>query len=485
VIHLYRLILIGEFADLYAQLAEGGRWVSDQWWYTLAHVCQRWRNLVLGSASYLDLCLVCTFGMPVADMLAHSPPLPLIIDYFVPSPPLPRNCPVDDGDISRITAEEKGIIFALKQRDRIRRVRLRVPASNLQKLVEVIDEEYPILEYLILSPLAHDGTTFELPERLQAPHLHHLVLINFAIPIGYRLLTTATSLVTFWLVVRSPSTYFPPNFLLQWISSMPQLETLVIDFLPPELSTVEDDEESQHKEARITLPNLRRFEFTGGNAYLEALVCRFIAPCLEKFKLFFPWRRTFSIPGLVRFMNTTENLTFDSAKFVFTRKLVYVEFYLSAEAETKTNSFFMCIYCGYFESPLPSVAQIFNSLGQRFSMVEHLALEYKSRGRLIDYRDEACAEWRGLLRSFSNVKTLRIDYGLVEAFSRCLRLRDEEQPLWLLPNLQLFTYFGSTNADDVALNSFVDARRIAGSPITLIDATVFQDLRPRSFISQD
>ena len=47
----------------------------------LAHVCQRWRNLILGSASYLDLCLVCTSGKPVADMLTLSPPLPLIIDY--------------------------------------------------------------------------------------------------------------------------------------------------------------------------------------------------------------------------------------------------------------------------------------------------------------------------------------------------------------------------------------------------------------------
>ena len=42
---------------------------------------QRWRNLLLGSAYYLGLCLVCTWGTPVADMLAHSPPPPLILDY--------------------------------------------------------------------------------------------------------------------------------------------------------------------------------------------------------------------------------------------------------------------------------------------------------------------------------------------------------------------------------------------------------------------
>ncbi|KAI0276410.1 hypothetical protein BGY98DRAFT_986246, partial [Russula aff. rugulosa BPL654] len=51
-----------------------GYWVEERWWYRLAHVCQRWRNLILGSATYLGLCLVCTYGTPVADMLAHSPP---------------------------------------------------------------------------------------------------------------------------------------------------------------------------------------------------------------------------------------------------------------------------------------------------------------------------------------------------------------------------------------------------------------------------
>ena len=74
-----------------------------------------WRNLILGSASYLGLCLV-------ADMLAHSPPLPLIIDY--------------DSEIGDIGAEdEEGIAHALQQRDRVRRIRLWMPVLKLQKLL--------------------------------------------------------------------------------------------------------------------------------------------------------------------------------------------------------------------------------------------------------------------------------------------------------------------------------------------------------------
>ena len=68
------------------------------------HVCQRWRNLILGSASYLGLCLTCTSGKPIADMLAHSPPLPLIVDY--------------DGETDNVCAkDEEGIALALEQHD--------------------------------------------------------------------------------------------------------------------------------------------------------------------------------------------------------------------------------------------------------------------------------------------------------------------------------------------------------------------------------
>ena len=194
VIYLYRPVLIDEHVDENAPLAEGWRW-----WYKLAQVCQRWRNLTLRSSSYLGLCLVCTYDTPVADKLAHSPPLPLIIDYSGYS-----HCVVAES--SYLAAEEKRMILALKQRDRICRVRLSVPSPNLQKVVEIIDGECPILEYLYLSPLVVDGTTFKLPERLQAPHLGHLVLNNFTLSIGSLLFTTTEDIVTFWFSTWDPCT---------------------------------------------------------------------------------------------------------------------------------------------------------------------------------------------------------------------------------------------------------------------------------------
>jgi hypothetical protein len=121
-------------------------------------------------------------------MLAHSPPLPLVIDYAFQD---------------NITAEyQEGAILALKQRDRVRRVRLQIPAADLQKIIVAMDDEYPILEFLSIAlPILDNSATLIFPETLQAPHLRHLLLQGFSLPIRSRLLTTAVGLVTLSLHV--------------------------------------------------------------------------------------------------------------------------------------------------------------------------------------------------------------------------------------------------------------------------------------------
>jgi hypothetical protein len=75
--------------------------------------------------------------------------------------------------------------------------------------------------------------------------------------------------------------------------------------------------------------------------------------------------------------------------------------------------------------------------------------------------------WHKFLRSFNNVKILRVNDGLVQELSRCLRSDDGEFPLGLLPKLQELAYSGSSNAGD-AFIPFIDARRDTGRPITLV-----------------
>ncbi len=273
IFYLYRPFFLGEDRNEYERLNGGVElWVQGRWWYRLAHVCERWRNLILGSASYLGLSLVCTNGTPVENMLAHSPPLPLTVDYSI------------EGGIT--AEDEEGLLLALEQRHRVRHLRLIFPVQNLRKLVMSIDEEFPILEYLVAWPPVKDNTILMLPETLQAPNLHHLTLVGFVCPMRPQLHPTAAGLVTLRLVIMHPSAYFRPNILLQWISFMPQLDSLEIAFtLPVRDRDVERQLTHRPITTYITLPNLRFFWFRGISAYLEAVVCRITTPRLESCKL--------------------------------------------------------------------------------------------------------------------------------------------------------------------------------------------------------
>jgi hypothetical protein len=396
-------------------------------------------------------------GTPVADMLAHSPPFPLVIDFFQRD----------------ITAEdEEGIVLALEQRHRIRRIRLEIPILDLQKLIVSINQVYPILEYLTMAPLFNDkNANLELPETFQAPHLRHLGLFGFTIPRRSQLLTTAVGLVTLCLAMANPSTYFQPTVLLQWITPMPQLKTLVVLFyFPVPNRDVEKQVSRMPLLEHVTLPNLRHFWFRGVSAYMEAFVRRISAPHLQKLQILFFEQLTFSIPHLVQFMNTTENLGFSDGKLQFFDEYVDLEVYPPEETEDDTEmyAFHIRIHCWHLDWQVSSVAQILNVLGPRFSAVEHLTLVHEVHGQSSkEHNDVDRTEWHKLLKPFSNVKTLFIDDGLVEELSRCLQLEDGEGPLELLPELQELTYSGNGDIDD-AFISFIDARQSSDHPVTLV-----------------
>ena len=466
IFYLYRPFIFGEDNNTNATVTGGdGGWGSGRWWYKPAHVCQRWRNIILGSSSYLDLSLVCTKGTPVADMLAHSPPLPLTIDY---SP--------EHDEIA--AADEERAILALKQHGRVRRVRLGMPVTNLRRLVMVMNEEYPILETLIVIPWIMDDTTILMfPETLLAPHLRHLSLVKFSHPIGSQLLTTVVGLVSLSLFMTHPATYFPPSTLLRWLSFMPQLETLVITFF---FAVPSRDVERQLSRVpvmtHVTLSNLHSLAIHGVSAYLEAVVSRITTPRLEELQVSFTNQLTFSVPGLLQFMNTLENLGFDSAKFKFSNTRVDAKVYLREEDEMRP--LILSVLCLHLDWQVSSVAQIFNLRSQMFSAVEHLALEHEVHDwSSEEHNDVDRIEWLKLLTSFGKVKTLSVAHGLVQGLSQCLQSEDGELSSELLPELQEITYSGRGNTGD-QFTSFIDVRQNAGRPITLIRRSPSPDPSP-------
>jgi F-box-like len=455
IFHLYRLTDPDEYDR--EKTGKVFAWSRQRWWYRLAHVCRQWRSLILESPSRLDLHLYCTNGVPVADMLTHSPPLPLTIYYH---------------NAQKITAEdESGILLALSHRDRVRRIKF-FELPNLGKFVTAMDDQFPILERLYLN----FQTEVALPETFQAPNLRNLSLGTASIPMGSPLLTTATRLVTLTLLSTPgpASSYFPPSYILTRLSLMPQLERLVIEFCFP---TPNRDVESQlHQTPDITtLPNLCWFSFTGVSAYLERLVARISAPSLSILHVSLFNQLPFTFPHLFQFMKTSENLRFTAVRVTFDALAVTLH-----TAPWKWDTPLMLqirsIYLdrGDLDWRVASAAQLFDSISPVLSVVEQVTFSYE-HNRLSEWRNDVDrSQWCELLRPFTNVKTIHVQDDLANKIFHSLPSDDGEPPLEVLPNLEEVGYSGRSDTRD-AFTRFLNERQVSGHPVSLrlVDPSIF------------
>ena len=444
-------------------IRQGGEWIRERWWYRLIQVCRKWRYLVLESASYLRLLLVCAPGTPVADMLAHSPPLPIVIDH------------VEDWQYNEITAEdEKGIVLALQHRDRVLRIRLSSSILVLQRLILALDGEFPILEFLLIEPWPPWSVTehvdLNFPESFRAPHVHQLVLQNFPTPIQSPLITTMANLVTLFFTKIPFSPYFHPNALLRRLSLMPQLEILSVGF-----KLCHDMERQLLRTpitTQVTLPSLRLLGFKGSSAYLEALLPWVTTPLLEQLEIDFFNRMLYSIPHLQQFMNTTGNFRPKTVKVTFYDRLyVRGDLHWHSDRGLYTSSLSLSLGGKHLEWQVVSAVQVSQALETVFSAVEYLILDYVMVDmslELSNYEADRTG-WREFLGSFGNVKTLDISpgYVLFGQLSRALQPDEGESPMELLPRLQELSY-GVRDALPDAFTLFADARQKAGHPVTIV-----------------
>jgi hypothetical protein len=446
IFQLYRLAELDEHEDEYG-LSEY-RWGGQRWWYKLAHVCRLWRILILESPPRLfDLHLYCTNGVPVADMLAHSPLLPIVIHYH-------HHWVITAKDVS-------GILLALRHRDRVRRVDLwNLP--NLRKVIAAMGGQFLILERLYI----HSWTKFVLPSKFNAPNLRHLRLSTALVPIGSRLLTTTPAgLVTLELLNIPTFDYFPLRYILIRLSFMLQLEKLSIGFPIP---NPDDDVERQLYVTPdmiiVTLPNLRWFVFHGASAYyLDGLVAWITAPSLSFLHVKFFNQFSFTVPRLLQFMKTSESLSFSSVELALQRYSVRV----TADPWRKSSPLDLRIICDHLESQVASAVQIFGTLSPLLSAVEQVTFSYERHYESSEWDNNVHrGQWRELVRPFINAKTVCVEGAPVGEMLRPLLSHDGEPPLELLPNLEEVEHSGGGGDQDV-LTAFVDERQVAGHPVNL------------------
>jgi hypothetical protein len=456
IFHLYRLSDPDEYDDGIGTVFVCHR---QRWWYKLAHVCRQWRNLILESPSRLDLHLYCTNGVPVADMLAHSPPLPLTINYHTM-------------DRREVTAEdESSILLALSHRDRVRHIYFWM-LPDVGKFVTAMNDQFPILERIHI----HSLTEAVLPATFQTPKLRYLRLWRASLPIGSPLLTTTAARLTTLSLLNIPATgYFSPSYILTRISLMLQLTTLSIGFNPPFLDR-DVERQLNHTPIMTTLPNLRRFAFTGLSTYLEGLVAWITAPSLRFLRVKFFHELLFTVPRLLQFMQTSKSLGFSSVKLAFKANSVHVT--TDPWRVGSSESFELQVICDQLDMQVASAAQIFGTLSPVLSVVEQVTFSYEEHKQLEWHDDVDRRQWRDLLRPFTYARVIRIQGELVVKLCLSLSSANGEPPMELLPNLEEVEYSrpGRRDVED-AFNVFLYERHVAGHPVSLrmVDCSIFVD----------
>ena len=433
-----------------------GDLLGKRWWYQLVQVCRRWRYLILGSASYLRLALLCTHGTRVADMLRNSPPLPLIIDHY-------------DINHGLTPEDEEGMMLALQHRNRVQIINLRIPVPDLQKLVMAMDGEFPILELLNIEAPAKHKARLSLPPTFEAPRLRHLWLDYFTSPIGSPLLTSAVGLAS--LILRwTDASYVQPELVLRSISLLPRLEQLEIGFrsAAPN-SEIENQLSHAPIKTQATLPNLRRFRFWGISGYLEALLSHMTTPLLQILSAYFFNQLTFSVPHHLQFMMTTEYLRFSRASLLFYHDGVWMK--LDNPPVKTRQARFACfnarISCRHLDWQVSSITQILNDLRPMLSSVADLTLDYRQHTLSSEFHNEVDPTlWCEFLGSFRNVETIRVHQGLVGDVSRSVRI-DGESPLELLPELKELVC-PTRSVDDKTFAPFIHGREVSGQSVKLV-----------------
>ena len=225
------------------------------------------------------------------NSLERWPTLPIVVRYggsLEPDPPT--------------SEDEDDIVAALKQSDRVISVSITITSSLLEKLSAIERPLSELQELDLLSPVTPWPT---LPNTFQwGPHLRGLYSTEIAFPPLLQLIYSSINLVDLRLHEVLDPLHFSPEALTNALSGMAQLRFLSLHF--GLLSTTYCPPSLPLSEERVVLPALTCFEFRGHTQYLESLVSRVDAPCLEDIAITFFDHPILSVSMLNKFINRIE-----------------------------------------------------------------------------------------------------------------------------------------------------------------------------------
>ena len=263
-------------------------------WHFLVHVCRRWRQLIFESPYRLNLQILCTHKTPVRENLRIWPDFPIVID-----------CTYSGRSVG--PEGEDNVIAALEHPNRVCYVRLKVTSSELEKMVTLMQEPFPLLTGLEI--YSNDGRAPVIPARFlggSAPRLQEITSFDIPLPALPTLLLSTSNLITLDLGRIPPTGYISPEAMAAGFASLTSLETLFIGF---QSTTPRSNPIRSPPVTQIVLPALTSFTFIGACKYLEDFIARIESPQLDQIHIFY-LDQLFDIPlaQLAKFLDRSIGL---------------------------------------------------------------------------------------------------------------------------------------------------------------------------------
>jgi hypothetical protein len=432
-------------------------------WYTLVHVCQRWRNLAFASPRRLNLRLVCTSTTPVKKMLDVWPTLPIVLhDWILDS----------NAQLSIKNADN--VIAALGHRDRLRQICLGFDSIPIfYACTAMMQESFPALSHLYL--LSRIGPAHVLPDSFLGgftPRLRTLVLSGIPFPALPKLLLSSSYLVDIRLWNVPHSGYISPEAMVTCLSSLTGLEMFSLAFRSPQSHS---GQSSRHLSSltRVDLPALTHFRLEGVNEYIEDFVARINTPLLHDITISFFNRLLFDTSQLNGFIGRVKIFnTLYQAEVHFQGERAYITL-SSSESTVGHPNIVIYISCMQSEWQLSSLTEICATSSSRWALrlfsLERLymSVEYAPPGHWHD--DMENTQWQELLQSFAAVKDLYLSEELGLRVAQALRDLVGEKETELLPALQNIFVQGRqlSVAVQETIKPFIDTRQVSGALVAV------------------
>ncbi len=425
-------------------------------WYTLVHVCQRWRYVVFDSPRRLDLRLLCTDRTPVTNMLDIWPALPIVISPVSVKPPLP---------VSGVA----NIISALQQHSRVCTIDIWSVPNSLLKEFAVMQEPFPALTKLGLR--SYDENPPVLPGSFlggSAPSLRQLFLYGIPFPALPKLLLSTHDLVSLYLDIPR-SGYFSPEAMVTALSTLTSLKELHLEFQSPR-SQADRASRRPPPITRVSLPALTLLQFTGDSEYLEDIVSQLEAPLLSYTKITFFNQLVFDTPLFRHFISRTAIFRAAYQAHISCHPN-NVLFSLYPRNGTEDEGVTLSISCKPLDWQISSLAQVCSSSFPPLPTLEHLdiVIETDPNSPLEWQDDMEDTQWLELLRPFTSVKDLDLSEASVPFVAPALQGLSRERVTEVLPALQHLSLTGPQPSGPVkeAIGKFIAARQLAGCPVTV------------------